>query len=145
MSTNPNADAWMESYQIPWGSQPDPANVQKESLTSSVVATNRNAVEANQGVQTLLGREAVAVPAEVLAASNLLLEMHPWENQDGVPPEQLGTAGFWQFEVATNGQVYRNRDALVEIKKVVDENNLLLRAIADALKIAMDAVLKADV
>lgn len=138
MSDSPRADAWFNGgFQIPWGSQPADANdVRTESIASSVVATNRNSVEANNGVKALLARPAAPTAAEI-EQQILNGQRLTYQNQgDG-----KGTNSFAEMTIATNGQTYRNGYALADLARVAAENNKLLRAVAGALKLDVTAIL----
>lgn len=142
MSTNPQADAWMESYIVPWG-----VGDGKESLRDSVVSTNAASHQALPLISDLYPKidelfpliRAVAADA---AKAVLHGERWKWENQ---PPGGEGTNDLVESVNATNGQVFRTATDLGKVRAQVAENNLLLRAIAGALKLDVGAILNPPV
>ena len=151
MSTNPKADAWIESYFVRWGY--DPGNTgNTEPLSQSLVSTNgfsaRAAIAAEGVHDTVVGvlrAEEFRLSASNIAMQLLDNEQMAYENQVK-PPD---APADWQparepvrtFIVATNGQVYRNGGKLDALLAVAAENNKLLRAVAGALKLDVSAIL----
>ncbi len=156
MSTNPNADAWIESYTVRFG-----LGEGTESLRDSLVSTNGAAHRTLGFVSDLYPKiDAIYPLIEAVAkdAANAVLhgERWLWENQ---PEGGAGTNDLVESVNATNGQVFRTAAMLSDtrtelaavgsavraVQVLAAENNTLLRAIATALKLDVTTIVKRPV
>jgi len=151
MSTNPKADDWMRSFDVPWGYDPSKTG-NTEPLAQSLVSTNgfaARAARAAEGIQDtvagVLRADEFRLSAENIAKQLLDTSVMAYEGQtkpaDAADDWQPAQASVRRFIVATNGQVYRNATVLAAVQAQVAENNKLLRAVAAALKLDVPGIL----
>lgn len=152
MSTNPNADAWIESYNVRFG-----FGEGTESLRDSLVSTNGAAHRTQGFVAALYPKIDMIYPmiegvAEAAADAVLHGERWKWQNQ---PEGGEGTNDLAESMNATNGQVYRTaadvaalqtevaglRSDVAALRTAAAQQTLLLKAIAGALKVNVAATL----